>query len=70
MALSESENAVQTISNRYDLKQDDTAQWFSHVKWHSGFDKPQASLDTVVQYLEKLELISKDANPQTLWQAV
>ena len=50
-------DAIEIISNKFNIKTADTTAWFEHVAWHKGFDRPDETLHELVGYLKKLELV-------------
>lgn len=62
-------DAVDIISNRYQLLKPDTQAWFDHTRWCMDFEPPTEKIDGVVNYLERLEIIQPDADRklESLW---
>lgn len=52
--------ATQIISQRYHLTLEDTIEWFGKTKWCGDFEAPSKPLDTVLAYLERLNVIEPD----------
>ena len=67
--LKQTPNAVEVISERYNLKPVDTGEWFQATQWSTDFDSPSESLDRVVNYLIRLNIVeAKDRMPaEDLW---
>ena len=69
--LSKSKDAVQVIASRYDLKPEDTQDWFAHTKWCFNFDCPEQALEKVIRYLRKIELVpDRDYQLTEVWQNI
>ena len=54
-------NAFQFVSQRYHLKPVDTQEWLASTHWCMNFDRPTEQLVGVLNYLQRLEIISHDA---------
>jgi len=62
-------NAVQLIAERFQLKRDNTQQWFDLVEWSDGdFERPDDTVRRIIGYLEQVKVIEKaDRGPGDVW---
>lgn len=66
--LSESDDAVVVISQRYDLKREDTETWFGQTEWCFDFECPTSAIEKVVRYLRELDLVpDRDYELDEIW---
>ena len=67
--LMQNPNAIELISQRYDLDESETQIWFDHVCWHAGFDCPTEDLDRVIKYLERVGIVETNgAKASSVWR--
>ncbi len=61
-------NAVELIAKRYQLPNDQVAEWFELTQWNTDFLAPLNSLRSARDYLEKLKLVPDNDRPTSdLW---
>ena len=59
------------IAQRYDLKVDEVQQWLELTRWSTDFIRPDRALQTIVDYLSRLEIIgSNDIEIESLWESL
>lgn len=59
MRFKSNPDAIDIVSKTFNIKPDDTAAWFEHVRWHEGFDRPDETLQKLIGYLQKLDLVDE-----------
>jgi len=66
--LMENADAVDIIADRYQLNVDQIQQWFALTKWSTDFRCPSDSIEKVIEYLNRLEIVeAPDTNPADVW---
>ena len=69
--LMQDSNAVSEISKRYELRPDETAEWFSKTRWSTDFSEPKAALEKVISYLNRLKIVDcPTAQPSDVWKQI
>ena len=64
-------DAIRIISDQFNIKHNDAKDWFEHVQWHEGFDRPDETLIRLIGYLKELELIkSFSGNLSDIWAEI
>lgn len=64
---------ISTISQRYDLRPEQTAQWLETLAWSRDWQMDSAAFVAAVEYLQKLDLIEGDAKSRSadeIWKSV
>lgn len=64
--LSEDENAVKLIAERYGLEEVDVEEWFDVVSWASNNKVSKSVLNKITETLYDLKLIDKKLKPEEL----
>ena len=66
--LMANENAVKLISDRYQLRLDQTQEWFDLVQWNTDFSYSAETFERVIRYLEKVKIIEPtNRKPEEIW---
>lgn len=61
-------NAVELIAERYGLTLSETEKWFKLVEWNLDFDCPRETIERIIGYLERVNIIeSNGAAPNDVW---
>lgn len=66
--VTSAEDAVKTISARYELDPHETEMWFSSTIWDMDFEMPNRAFPVVIQYLNRLKIVDAPmAMPEDVW---
>lgn len=63
---SELSDIIQLISEKYQLKTADVKEWYKELEWSSDCKIRKSSLDTIMETLLRLKLITKKVSPESL----
>ncbi len=63
-------DSVDVVSDTFNIKRSDSAQWFEHVQWSQGFDCPEETIHKIVRYLSQSKIVNqqKIEVDQVWWQ--
>ncbi|MFK7769549.1 MAG: Dabb family protein [Mariniblastus sp.] len=61
-------NACKLISDRYGLELNRVRDWFNQTEWNTDFSRPDDAIESIKQYLQKLDLVTKaESNATDVW---
>ncbi len=61
-------DAIDIIASRYQLRHEQTREWFQLVKWNTDFEYSEKTFEQVIRYLEKVNIIEPtNRRPSELW---
>lgn len=64
-------NATRIVSEKFNMKAEDSEEWFRRVEWNYDFECPTAMTETLIDYLEKVKIIDQNnAKPADVWHAI
>lgn len=70
-SLSEMDNAVDVIAERYQLQPEDTEKWFAQTQWCFDFACPGPMIEKVIRYLRRLDLVpEKEYDLSEVWHSI
>ena len=70
-SLSEMDNAVDVIAERYQLQPEDTEKWFAQTQWCFDFACPAPTIEKVIRYLRRLDLVpEKEYDLSEVWHSL
>ena len=69
--FSNSPDAVKIVSERFNMKTEDSKAWFEQVQWNYDFDCPTETTVKLINYLERVKIIDdKGATPSDVWHSL